>query len=144
MKVIFGISLLSLLFVIACKVEPEEINYGHEACHFCQMTIVDRQHAAEVVTDKGKVFKFDAIECMINDLKSRDSSQIGLLLINDYNSPGKLIPAATATYLISEAIASPMGAFLSGFSHSQDAEVIKTAKGGTLYSWQSVQKQLRE
>jgi copper chaperone NosL len=30
------------------------------------MTIVDKVHAAEIVTKKGKVCKFDATECMIN------------------------------------------------------------------------------
>ena len=38
------------------------------------MTIVDRQHAAEAVTSKGKVFKFDAIECMVCLLYTSDAA----------------------------------------------------------------------
>ena len=57
------------VLIIGCEVKPQEIAYGQDACHFCKMTIVDRQHAAELVTVKGKAFKYDAIECMMNHLK---------------------------------------------------------------------------
>jgi copper chaperone NosL len=143
-KSLFGLSALVLLLVSSCKVEPEEINYGKDGCHFCMMTIIDRQHASEMVTAKGKAFKYDAIECLINDLKKRDDSEIALILTSDYNNPGTLISAESATYLISEAIPSPMGAFLSAFSNKAEAETVKSAKGGRLYSWQEVKKQVKK
>ena len=31
----------------------------------------DPQHAAQIVTTKGKAYKYDAAECMINDLKQK-------------------------------------------------------------------------
>ena len=52
---------LFLLLTSSCNVGPQPISYGSDGCHFCSMTIVDRQHAAEIVTDKGKGFKFDRI-----------------------------------------------------------------------------------
>ncbi len=62
----FVLLLLSLLFfVVGCSVEESPINYGKDACNFCKMNIVDKQHAAEIVTSKGKPFKYDAIECMV-------------------------------------------------------------------------------
>lgn len=143
MKAIFGISIISILLVSSCKVEPEQINYGKDGCHFCKMTIVDNQHAAEMVTVKGKVYKYDAIECLINDLKKRDSAEVSLLLVNDYSHPGELISAETATFLISEGVPSPMGAFLSAFSNLADAEVVKVESGGEFFNWQAVQKQIK-
>jgi len=142
MKNILLFSVFTLLIVSSCAIEQEEINYGKDGCHFCKMTIVDNQHAAELVTAKGKVTKYDAIECLINDLKKRDSTEVGLLLVNDYSNPGELISAESATYLISEGVPSPMGAFLSGFSSKEDAELLQSDKGGAIYDWQAVKKEI--
>jgi len=124
-----------LLIFFSCNVGPEPINYGSDGCHFCKMTIVDKMHAAEIVTNKGKVYKFDATECMVNFLDDFDTSEIKLYLSNDYTKPKALIDATQATFLISENIPSPMGAFLSAFKDKADAEKTQTEKGGTLYTW---------
>jgi len=142
MKSISTLIIASLLVFSSCSIEQEKINYGNEACHFCKMTIVDKQHAAEVVTAKGKVFKYDAIECMINDLKQKEGTNIALLLINDFAEPGKLIDANTATYLISKQIKSPMGAFLSGFKSKKEAAKTQEEFGGFIYTWAEVQDQI--
>lgn len=127
------IALLCLFF--SCNVSPKPIEYGSDGCHFCKMTIVDKVHAAEIVTHKGKVYKFDATECMINFLDEFDISEIALYLSNNYTEPEALIDATQATFLISENIPSPMGAFLSAFEQKDDAEKVQTEKGGTLYNW---------
>ena len=145
MRSLGGIAILILIVNIAsCKVEPEQINYGKEACYYCSMTIVDHQHASELVTTKGKVYKYDAIECLINDIKDRDTTSLGLLLVSDYSNPGNLIPATSATFIISEEIPSPMGAFLSAFSNKEAAELIKSERGGSLYNWQLVRQQIEK
>lgn len=129
-------SIFALLLVFfSCNVGPEPINYGSDGCHFCKMTIVDKVHAAEIVTQKGKVYKFDATECMINFMDDFDSSEIKLYLSNNYTDPEALIDATQATFLISENIPSPMGAFLSAFKNKADAEKTQAEKGGTLYTW---------
>jgi copper chaperone NosL len=124
-----------LLLFLSCNVSPKPINYGSDGCHFCSMTIVDKVHAAEVVTKKGKVYKFDATECMINFMAEFDTSEIELYLSNNYTEPEALIDATKATFLISKNIPSPMGAFLSAFKNKADAEKFQTEKGGELYSW---------
>ena len=124
-----------LCLFVSCKVEPEQINYGTDACHFCKMTIVDQQHAAQYVTNKGKQFKFDAIECMVNELAEKKTKQIASLLVSDYATPGKMTSATSAIYLISPAIKSPMGANLSAFMTENDALTAKGENEGRLYSW---------
>ncbi len=94
------------LLIFSCNIQPQEINYGEDACHFCRMTIVDKQHASEIVTSKGKAFKFDATECLINHLDEIDSTTVGLFLIADFNNPGELIDAKKATFIISKNIGS--------------------------------------
>jgi copper chaperone NosL len=129
------INFIFLLFFSSCSVEPQPINYGADACHYCKMNIVDSQHAAEFVTEKGKVYKFDAIECMLRQIKSGDQTTIALYLVNNYDNPGDLSSALLSTYLISEAIPSPMGAFLSGFTSNEAALSTKEELGGELYTW---------
>lgn len=127
-----------LLLLFSCNVSPQAIDYGNDGCHYCKMTIVDKLHAAEIVTAKGKAYKFDATECMINFLDEFDTSSIQLYLANNYNKPGELIDATQATFLISENIPSPMGAFLSAFKNKEDAIKIQTQKSGDIYTWEEL------
>jgi len=133
LKHYFPFALLLLFF--NCNVSPKPIDYGSDGCHFCKMTIVDKVHAAEIVTQKGKVYKFDATECMVNFMEEFDTSEIALYLSNNYTKPEQLIDATKATFLISKNIPSPMGAFLSAFENKADAEKTQAEKGGTLYNW---------
>ena len=139
MKSILGLLVISFLLV-SCTIEESPIVYGKDACHYCKMNIVDRQHAAEIVTKKGKAFKYDAIECMMRDITERDEKSIALFLMTDYFTPGKLVDATVATYLISENLPSPMGANLTGFQDITKAEETQREKSGTLYSWDELKQ----
>ena len=131
--------IIALLFLFfSCNVSPKPIDYGSDGCHFCRMTIVDKIHAAEIITNKGKVYKFDATECMINFIEEFDTSDIALYLSNNYTVPEELIDATKATFIISENIPSPMGAFLSAFENPSDAKKVQAEKGGTLYTWEEL------
>lgn len=139
------IIILLLGFVsTSCTVNPEPINYGQDACHYCKMTIVDKVHAAEIVTHKGKVYKFDASECMANFMSEFDKAQIKLHLTNHYSEPEALIDATKATFLISKNIPSPMGAFLTAFKTKQEAEAVQVEQGGNIYTWDTLLLHLQE
>ena len=125
----------ALLILVSCTVSPKAIDYGNDGCHFCRMTIVDKVHAAEIVTKKGKTYKFDATECMVSFLNEFDTSTIKLYLSNDYNVPESLIDATQSTFLITESIPSPMGAYLSAFKTKEEAIAMQSQKGGKLYTW---------
>ena len=131
----FNFYLLVTVIIISCSIKPSPIEYGKDACVYCKMNIVDNQHAAEIVTQKGKVFKYDAIECMVRDVLKREKDNIALYLITDYSNPGMLVDATKASYLISENLPSPMGANLTGFANKKSAEITHKEKMGTLYSW---------
>ena len=139
----FLISALVLLF-LSCEVSPQAIDYGKDGCYFCKMTIVDKIHAAEIVTKKGKIYKFDATECMVNFIKTFDVSEVKFYLTNSYLEPENLIDATKVTFLISNNIPSPMGAYITGFKNKADAEKIKAEKDGTLYNWEELLKHLNK
>jgi len=136
-------ALLALIVLLGCGSGPQPIVYGQDGCHFCRMTIVDKLHAAEIVTTKGKVYKFDATECMVNHLKTIDQSTIKHFLSNNYLEAEMLIDATNASFLISENIPSPMGEYLSAFANKTDAESIKNQKGGTIYNWKALLQHLK-
>ena len=130
------------LLLAACSVEPEPIAYGSDNCVFCQMTIVDKTHAAQLVTRKGKQHKYDAIECLVQNLGAWEMDEIAHLRVADYGNPGVMTPAETATFLISDEIKSPMGAYLSAFSSMETAREALEQHGGDLFSWDELPKEL--
>lgn len=143
MKQFIYVSIFIMLIFSSCSISPKPIVYGSDGCHFCSMTIVDKQHASEFVTKKGKSYKFDASECMLNSLKEMDKSSVALFLVNDYDAPGDLIDAAKATYLISTNIPSPMGAYLSAFETMEAAEKAKAIHKGELFTWEQIQQRIK-
>ena len=135
---------LSLVLLFCCKPGPEPIQYGFDGCHYCSMTIVDKQHASEFVTRKGKVYKFDASECMINFIRDIERATVALYLVNDYNNPGVLVDAKQATYLISENIPSPMGAYLTAFNSREEAELARESNKGILLTWEELNQKFED
>lgn len=135
-KIIF----IGILFaLVSCNVEPKKIDYGQDHCEFCQMTVVDKTHAAEYVTLKGKSYIFDSIECMLQQINEENNeSDFAFILVADYQNPGQLISAKSATYLISDKIKSPMGANLSALGNSENAKKIQQELGGSIYNWQQI------
>ena len=139
LKIFKNILLLGLL---SCTIQPEKIEYGKDTCHFCKMLVIDPIHGAEIVTKKGKVFKFDAIECMLNYTNEMNSSEsIALYLVNHYESAEDLIPAKAATYLQSPQIKSPMGENLTAFENANH-ELLRNKKTSDVreYSWQELKE----
>lgn len=125
----------------ACSVKPEPINYGIDSCSYCNMTIVDKTHASQVVTKKGKQFKYDAIECMMNDiLEKNNEPELAVMQVANYSKPGEMIKTTEAYFFISEAIKSPMGANLFAVGKKETGEKIIAEYGGTYISWDELKE----
>ena len=131
------------LILTSCNSTPKEIAYGSDGCHFCSMTIVDKQHAAQFMTQKGRSYVFDASECMLNHLKEIDLSTVAIFLVNDYNAPGETIDATKATYLVSKNIPSPMGEYLSAFASVEAAKKAQAENKGELFKWEELKTRFK-
>lgn len=135
--------ILVFCLMLGCSKTPEPINYGADMCQYCKMTIVTRTHAAQMVTQKGKQYKFDAIECMIRFLETKQDLILdSILLITNYDSPGDMINAKTAGYVVCEDITSPMGANLTGFTSIEQAKVKINNRSAEYYDWNGIFKKL--
>lgn len=126
-----------LIAGFSCSTEPEEINFGTDQCTLCRMNISDTKFGAEIVTKKGKVYKYDAVECMMNALSLGNAAYedaAGFYVV-DASNPKHLTDGLSAAYLISEKLPSPMGANLTAFGKKGDAESKQKEFGGEVKSW---------
>ena len=122
----------------SCGVEPAPIKYGEDACDFCQMTIVSPAFAAQAVSDKGKQFKYDAIECMIHD-EQKNKMPKAIRQVANLHAPGEMIPVEKAVFVINDTINSPMGANLGALPHIHDS-----GKWADVFTWDEVIRVLIE
>jgi copper chaperone NosL len=81
---------------------------------------------------------------MVNYALDNPSVEGGNFYTNYYESPTDLIHTSDATFLISQSIPSPMGANLTAFNDKNVAEKIRADKGGTLYTWDTLKKNLKK
>ncbi len=139
MKTIIVTIILSVFMLTSCgnAGSPDPINFGSDLCAHCNMKIMDTRFGAEILTGKGKAYKFDAAECMFDYMKANNFDNATYWVI-DYKNPSSFINATKAFYLISMKIKSPMGEFLSCYSGSSAANESKSANGGDVYSWSEI------
>ncbi len=134
------VTLMSVIALSSCSLQPDTIDYGKEECVNCKMTIADNRFAAQFKTTKGKYFKFDAIECMAGYYieKGVKKEDIAGQWVNIYNKPGESSHAEKSIYIQSEKIPSPMGMYLSAYSTKSDADDFLEKSGGKIFYWEGV------
>jgi copper chaperone NosL len=134
-----GYAIITVLLILlsACSIEPEPIHYGEDNCVHCEMTIMDNRYGTEIVTDKGKVYKFDSIECLIEfmDDRKKGEEEFSLVLFTPFDQPGKLVDAYQSHVLHSRNLPSPMGMYLTAFEKEATAISYKEQYGGKVYCW---------
>ena len=135
--------MLAMLFW-ACSIEPEPLIYGKDQCHSCKMTLMDQKFGAELVTSKGKVYKFDDINCLFNFYNAGpvNKADFRFKLVVDFSQPEKLIDAEKAVYLKSGRIKSPMASQVAAFETVQTNLVAEW--NATEYEWGELQNQFSQ
>ena len=133
-KYILSVIFLSI-FLLSCSTDPVAIDYHTDQCADCKMMISDSRFGAELVTKKGKIFKYDAIECMIRAYISQGESEFAHVMVTDFNSPSTLINAKESTYLVSTSRPSPMGGNLSGYYESSSIDKTLLHSESVILDW---------
>jgi copper chaperone NosL len=139
-------SIMAMVFAFGCARVPQAISYGNDACEFCSMTISDDRYGAAIVTVKGRTHKFDSIECMLQSMMEGEKlagTEVDQWYATSYPNRGALVPAPSATFLVSEGLPSPMGAGLTAFADRVDAERMQQQKGGEVLDWSGVGNLIR-
>ena len=133
--------LFIITFLIGCSKEPVPIHFGEDGCSYCRMIISDQRFGGELLTSKGKAYKFDSIECMTAYIikEKKGSEKLYSLWTIDFNNPETFVDATQAWYLHSEELKSPMGANLSSFKNNTEVKTVQNIYNGEAIRWQQVQ-----
>ena len=100
------------------------------------MILADNKFGAEIVTTKGKVYKFDDVNCLIK-FKDNEMQNIELahILVINYANPEQLINAKDAYYLKSPQINSPMASNIAAFESKDEMDAVEKELGGIYMTW---------
>lgn len=98
---------------------------------------MDKKFGAELVTRKGKVYKFDDIKCMLAFYNSGEVDQrdYAYKLVVDLSRPAKFIDAADAFYVKSPAIKTPMAGHVAAFANKNTMETANKQLKGIYLVW---------
>jgi copper chaperone NosL len=94
------------------------------------MIISDQRFGCQLVTRKGRVFKFDDLCCMHDFVKTGAVPEADILqrYVSDFNRPNHFIPAERAFFL-RRAMRSPMASNTPAFGSTADRETVRAQLG---------------
>jgi len=129
--------LLCTVLLLSCGQEFQPVEFGKDGCAHCRMTIMDKRFASEIVTAKGRAFKFDDIDCMIRYIKEMSLKEDELkLFVADYlQGEPAFIDAKEAVWLHSETFSSPMNGNYAAFATRAAAEDVQRQSGADFLMW---------
>lgn len=129
----------------ACSRQPQPIHYGMEECSECKMIIMDKKFGAEIISTKGKIYKFDDLICLIEFLSNKTiaENEISRKLVINYQQENSFLAVEKATYYVSDNLHSPMNGNAAAFSDKEVAQKSQTGKQGDFMDWNEVYNKLK-
>ncbi|EMK00963.1 nitrous oxide reductase accessory protein NosL [Leptospira sp. WS58.C1] len=133
-----GFPVILLLSVVSVSVfcskrEPKLPEFGRELCAHCSMAIVDKRFHSQLLTEKGRRYYFDSIECSHSFEKSERYSS-GSVWFADYENPDRMLSEKAAVLVRSSELRSPMGEGLGAFSSMDRAKNFLNSHKGSVWS----------
>lgn len=128
-------------FISSCNnklSQPIKLNY--DKCNYCEMSISDGRFGAEIITDKGKAYKFDDIQCLFGYVKENKETLVSKFYVNNYLEKNILIDAENSFYIKSEDIKSPMGGNIAAFKSEKEANTLAQKFNVEVLNWSSINK----
>lgn len=136
-KMMIAFSLVAVLLV-GCgekNYEAVAVNEAVDKCDICNMQVNDDGYATQLITEEGKVYKFDDIGCM-NEWKVKNGVDE---IINEFvrdQETREWVHADKAYYAYDPSFKSPMAYGLVSFKDKKSAEQFIGEHGvGVLMSW---------
>lgn len=148
MRTPFLLSVLLMLGLVLSGCEPgaRDLRYGEEDCAYCMMRVTDPPFGSQLVTEHGRVYPFDSVECLTAFVENEGVApeEIHSVWVPDFAEPeGEWLPAEEAHYLQSDELQSPMGFGLTAFGDETAAEEHAAEYDGRLYDWDEVRSVVR-
>lgn len=134
--------ILPVWLILACGQKgPEPISLNNDTCAHCKMTISDGHFGAEMITKKGRIYKFDDILCMMAYKKENPDKEIGKHFVHYFLADNVLIPAESAHYIKGGSLRSPMAGNMAAFKSEQEAAEYKIKLAAENTQWNSLIQQ---
>jgi copper chaperone NosL len=133
-----AILMLAFTFTSCSDSGAQPITIHKDKCDHCQMTISNGRFSAEVITKKGRVYKFDDLFCMTNYVNENGKYKFKAFYVDDYTKTSELINATTAFYVKSETLNSPMNGNVAAFLQEQDAKDFAKESNSSVTNWTSI------
>lgn len=125
------LALATLMALAGCgDTQPKAISYGHDECAECKMTLVNPRYGAELISAKGKVFKFDDLNCLLAFEKKNAAGSAPRAFVIDCNRPNHFLPSTDAALLQHDGLRTPMGSRLAAFASEAELETARAQLGG--------------
>lgn len=131
-------AIIAIILASCNSAGPEPIQYNKDACDFCKMSISDSRFAAELVTEKGRVYKFDDIACMISYNKANTTVPVKNFYIGHFLKDGQLMSTEGAFFVQHESVKSPMAGNVAAFDVKDDAYEFADKNHTKVISWQAL------
>jgi copper chaperone NosL len=142
-KVVVAAAWLSMiLFLSSCNTKPEPIQVGRDNCSFCKMTISDNRFGAELVTQKGKIYKFDDIHCLVSFLHTENGvkKDKAAVYFTDFSNGHVLIKEGDAVFCKSDLFKTPMGGNIAAFSNTDSIKKVAAHYSGSMVLWEEISR----
>lgn len=129
-------ALVALLFS-SCNTKPQAFTYGKDICDDCKMTIVDPKFGGEIITKKGRIYKFDDIHCLVHFMKQGTvkEADIAQTVFIDFENDKNFLDVKSAYFVVSDQFKSPMNGNAASFSSKEIAEQKAQQTNGTIKNW---------
>ncbi len=131
-----------LMMMTGCSTEPQPLRLGKDNCDFCKMTISDKRFGAELVTKKGKIYKFDDGHCLLAFLQAGavEKTAIDAVYFTNFIGSNELLNVKQAWFLQSPKLKSPMNGNIAAFASEDSLHAWITKYYGNMISWEEMQK----
>ncbi len=136
MKYFLTILVIPVLF-FSCSAQPEPFKYGSDNCHVCKMTIMDAKFGCEIITTKGKVYKFDDVICIARFLQEKKlpEKETKQIVVINFEKENDFLDVEKAHFVLAKEIRSPMNSHAAAFASKEAAEKFNTSKTGVVLTW---------
>ena len=136
---------MSMLLFISCNTNPEPFEAGKDNCFACKMAISDTRFGGELITKKGKIYKFDDLHCLAGFMQSKavGENEIAQTLTIIFDKPNSFVEVDKAVFLKGEGVKSPMGSNTAGFADKEDALRVQETMKGEVTDWTTLFNNLK-
>lgn len=128
-----------LMLLHSCgKSGPEPVKLHSDACESCKMAISDGRYMAEIITKKGRVYKFDDLSCLLDYTSGMEPGTIKAYYIGNAEKDNELFDATTAWYISHESLRSPMGGNTAAYTTKEAAAANAAKYNVTPANWHTI------